>query len=107
MKANLVVVTLLDLGLTQMEIEHRTGVDQTTVSCIKRGVRKRVSYEIVVALDSLLGAVQREAAAGTLAFECGRPFDSNPHELGSVEANDWDRGFKAAERKAAAAVEHG
>lgn len=54
MKGKLVVDELILLGLSQMEIERRSGVDQTTVSCLHRGSRKRTSYENVIALEALL-----------------------------------------------------
>lgn len=65
MKGNLVVVDLLELGLSQMEIAQRAGVSQTTVSCLKRGVRADCSYEKVVALEKLLEAVRFEKAGET------------------------------------------
>jgi transcriptional regulator with XRE-family HTH domain len=58
MKGNLVVLELLTLGLSQMEIAQRAGVSQTTVSCLKRGVRTDCSYEKVVALERLLDTVR-------------------------------------------------
>ncbi|MGS1019742.1 helix-turn-helix domain-containing protein [Burkholderia glumae] len=63
MKGTLVVNELLSLGLSQMEIERRSGVDQTTVSALKRGTRKSTSYEKVVALEGLLYAVRAERAS--------------------------------------------
>ncbi|NPT36231.1 helix-turn-helix domain-containing protein [Paraburkholderia xenovorans] len=63
MKGNLVVLELLKFGLSQMQIAQRAGVSQTTVSCLKRGVRNACSYEKVVALEMLLEAVRAEKAA--------------------------------------------
>lgn len=60
MKGNLVVLELLAFGLSQMEIAQRSGVSQTTVSCLKRGVRADCSYEKVVALEKLLDHVRAE-----------------------------------------------
>ncbi|MBU9358885.1 helix-turn-helix transcriptional regulator [Burkholderia multivorans] len=62
MKANLVVTELLSLGLSQMDIAERIGISQSTVSAVKRGVRKRVPYETVVALEGLLDNVRAERA---------------------------------------------
>ncbi|WP_429497070.1 hypothetical protein ACQUFY_10890 [Robbsia andropogonis] len=62
MKGNLVVLELIALGLSQMEIEKRSGVKQSTISCLKRGTRKNVGYEKVVALERLLEQVKSERA---------------------------------------------
>jgi transcriptional regulator with XRE-family HTH domain len=70
MKGNLVVVELLGFGLSQMEIAQRSGVSQTTVSCLKRGLRTDCAYEKVVALEKLLDEVRAEkgvTAAGDAA----------------------------------------
>ncbi|CAM2155498.1 Helix-turn-helix domain-containing protein [Paraburkholderia tropica] len=67
MKGNLVVNELLGLGLSQMEIARRAGVSQSTVSCLKRGVRAACAYEKVVALEHLLAAVKIERANGVNA----------------------------------------
>lgn len=63
MQGKIVVLELTDLGLTQQEMSTRSGVPQTTISCLKRGVRKSASYEKVVALQNLLKEVRAERAA--------------------------------------------
>lgn len=64
MKANLLVHELILLGLTQLEIEQRSGVGQSVVSDLKTGRKgKRVSYETVVALERLRDAVLHERFA--------------------------------------------
>lgn len=53
-------------GLTQMEIERRSGVDQSTVSGLYTGKRgKRVSFEVASKLQTLYAEVfadQKEGA---------------------------------------------
>ena len=62
MNANLIVRELIALGLTQMEIERRSGIDQSTVSALNTGrYGKRTSYTTVCALNDLLTAVRRAA----------------------------------------------
>lgn len=63
------IADLMQAGMTQMEIERQSGVDQSTVSGIYTGRRgKRISYEVMSKLkqlhDHILcgGAVAREAA---------------------------------------------
>lgn len=63
MKGNLVVLELLECGLSQMQIAQRAGISQTTVSCLKRGIRSDCSYQKVVALGNLLDTVRAERAA--------------------------------------------
>jgi transcriptional regulator with XRE-family HTH domain len=67
MDAKLLIDELLGAGLTQMEIERQSGVDQSTISGIKTGKRgKRPAYETVDALkklrDSVVRAAKRKAA---------------------------------------------
>jgi transcriptional regulator with XRE-family HTH domain len=53
MDAKTLIAELLASGLTQKEIERRTGIDQSTVSGIYTGKRgKRVSYETMTKLQS-------------------------------------------------------
>lgn len=54
MNAQAMIADLMRSGLTQMEIERRSGVDQSTVSGLYTGKRgKRVSYEVVSRLHTL------------------------------------------------------
>ncbi|MEK6418446.1 MAG: hypothetical protein V4801_02500 [Burkholderia gladioli] len=54
MNAQALIADLMRSGLTQMEIERRSGVDQSTVSGLYTGKRgKRVSYEVVSKLSAL------------------------------------------------------
>lgn len=74
MKANLLVTELLSFGLTQMEIEKRSGVAQSIVSALKRGVRgKRMSYETVMALEKLRDEVLAERTAEQSALASDSP----------------------------------
>ncbi|WP_223996488.1 helix-turn-helix domain-containing protein [Burkholderia gladioli] len=58
MNAQTLIADLMRSGLTQMEIERRSGVDQSTVSGLYTGKRgKRVSYEVVKKLETLHGEV--------------------------------------------------
>lgn len=62
MNAQNIIAELLRRGLTQKEIERRSGVDQSTVSAIHTGRRgKRVSYEVVFKLQKLLDEVMAES----------------------------------------------
>lgn len=55
----MIIAELMERGLTQMEIERRSGVDQSTVSAIYTGRRgKRVSYDVVMKLNALLDEVR-------------------------------------------------
>lgn len=55
------IADLMQRGLTQMEIERLSGVDQSTVSAIHTGRRgKRVSYEVMSKLKRLHDAVLSE-----------------------------------------------
>ncbi|WP_186139337.1 helix-turn-helix domain-containing protein [Burkholderia gladioli] len=54
MNAQSIISDLMAAGLTQMEIERRSGVDQSTVSGLYTGKRgKRVSYEVISKLQAL------------------------------------------------------
>jgi transcriptional regulator with XRE-family HTH domain len=62
MNAQTLIAELMNRGLTQKEIERRSGVDQSTVSAIYTGRRgKRVSYDVVMRLKSLLDEVMAES----------------------------------------------
>lgn len=68
MNANLIVRELIALGLTQMEIERRSGVDQSSVSALNTGrYGKRTPYTTVCALSELLNSVKAEAGPTTKA----------------------------------------
>lgn len=72
MDAKTLIDELLGAGLTQMEIERRSGVDQSTISGIKTGKRgKRPAYETMAALmklrDSVARAAKRKAQAAVAA----------------------------------------
>lgn len=66
MNAQSIISALMVAGLTQMEIERRSGVDQSTVSGLYTGKRgKRVSFEVVSKLQALHAEVlaqQKEIA---------------------------------------------
>jgi transcriptional regulator with XRE-family HTH domain len=69
MDAKATIAELMGAGLTQTEIARRTGIDQSTVSGIYTGRRgKRISYEVMQKLKSLLVDV-RERAGDTVAKE--------------------------------------
>ncbi|HEM7889455.1 hypothetical protein [Burkholderia cepacia] len=58
MNPQAIISDLLNFGFTQMEIERRTGVDQSTISSLYTGKRgKRVSYEVGSKLQALHRAV--------------------------------------------------
>lgn len=60
MDAKTLIDELTAAGLTQMEIERRSGVDQSTISGIKTGKRgKRPTYQTVDALKRLRDSVMR------------------------------------------------
>lgn len=62
MNAQTIITELMKRGLTQKEIERRSGVDQSTVSAIYTGRRgKRVSYDVVMRLQTLLDEVMAES----------------------------------------------
>jgi len=55
MNANIIVRQLMALGLTQREIERRSGVKQCVVSALNTGrYGRRTPYETVVALKKVL-----------------------------------------------------
>jgi transcriptional regulator with XRE-family HTH domain len=61
MNAQSIIAELMQRGLTQKEIERRSGVDQSTVSSLYTGKRgKRVSYDVIVRLQSLLDELRAE-----------------------------------------------
>ncbi|MDN7544787.1 hypothetical protein [Burkholderia cenocepacia] len=66
MNAQSIISALMAAGLTQMEIERRSGVDQSTVSGLYTGKRgKRVSFEVASKLQTLYAEVfadQKEGA---------------------------------------------
>lgn len=63
MNAQTIIAELLGRGLTQKEIERRSGVNQSTVSAIHTGRRgKRVGYDIVMKLQKLMDEVLAESA---------------------------------------------
>lgn len=54
MNAQTLIAELMSANLTQMEIQRRTGIDQSTISGIHTGKRgKRTSYEVMVKLQAL------------------------------------------------------
>jgi transcriptional regulator with XRE-family HTH domain len=62
MNAQSIIVELMQRGLTQKEIERRSGVDQSTVSSLYTGKRgKRVSYDVIVRLQNLLDEIRAES----------------------------------------------
>jgi transcriptional regulator with XRE-family HTH domain len=66
MSAQTIISELVTRGLTQKEIERRSGVHQSTVSAILTGRRgKRVSYDIVMSLQKLLDEVRAEQVKST------------------------------------------
>ena len=66
MNAQSIISALMVAGFTQMEIERRSGVDQSTVSGLYTGKRgKRVSFDVVSKLQALHAEVlaqQKEIA---------------------------------------------
>ncbi|MEK7916619.1 hypothetical protein [Burkholderia contaminans] len=64
MNAQTLIADLMRSGLTQMEIERRSGVDQSTVSGLYTGKRgKRVSYEVMSKLTALHDEVCASSSA--------------------------------------------
>jgi len=54
MNPQAIISDLMKSGLTQMEIERRTGVDQSTISGLYTGKRgKRVSFDVANKLANL------------------------------------------------------
>ncbi|WP_155626223.1 helix-turn-helix domain-containing protein [Burkholderia vietnamiensis] len=65
MNAQSIISALMAAGFTQMEIERRSGVDQSTVSGLYTGKRgKRVSYEVVRKLQALHSEVVEQKTEG-------------------------------------------
>lgn len=65
MNAQAMIADLMGAGLTQMEIERRSGVDQSTVSGLYTGKRgRRVSYEVVSKLQALHAEVFAQQKEG-------------------------------------------
>ena len=61
MNAKTLITELLASGLTQKEIERRTGIDQSTVSGIYTGKRgKRVSYETMTKLQTFHDEIMKQ-----------------------------------------------
>lgn len=78
MNAQTLITELMNRGLTQKEIERRSGVDQSTVSAIYTGRRgKRVSYDVVMRLQALLDEVRAESPPAS--------DDAQPPTGGSVD----------------------
>lgn len=74
MNAQTLITEIMNAGLTQMEIERRSGVDQSTVSALYTGRRgKRVSYEIVSRLQVLHAEVCNSVSVVTDQAEVGEP----------------------------------
>lgn len=64
MNAKAIIERLLFRGLTQREIQRRSGLAQSTISHLHTGTRgKRTSYEIVDRLQKLLEEVDGEGAS--------------------------------------------
>ncbi|WP_429499473.1 helix-turn-helix domain-containing protein [Robbsia andropogonis] len=58
-----IIERLLASGLTQKEIEARSGVKQSTVSHIYTGTRgKRTSFDVVSRLHKLLEEIESQQA---------------------------------------------
>lgn len=67
MKANLLVHELALLGLTQMQIQQRSGIGQSVVSALKTGRKgKQTPYDVVVALEKLRDDVVAEKFAARI-----------------------------------------
>lgn len=67
MKANLLVHELSFLGLTQREIETRSGIGQSVVSALKTGRKgRRIPYETVIALERVRDQVLEEKFAAEI-----------------------------------------
>jgi transcriptional regulator with XRE-family HTH domain len=61
MNAQAIISELVNRGLTQQEIQRRSGVHQSTVSALLTGRRgKNTSYDIVTKLQKLLEEVIAE-----------------------------------------------
>ncbi|MDN7965581.1 hypothetical protein QZM92_26735 [Burkholderia multivorans] len=72
------IADLMGSGITQMEIERRTGVDQSTVSGLYTGKRgKRVSYEVVIRLQAL----HAEVFGGGSRHDLAEPAKEGAKEL--------------------------
>lgn len=66
MNANLIVRELLAHGLTQKEIERRSGIKQCVVSALNTGrYGARTPYNTMLALKTLLDAVSAESKTAT------------------------------------------
>ncbi|WP_183714146.1 helix-turn-helix domain-containing protein [Paraburkholderia tropica] len=73
MRANLLVHELFLLGLTQKEVERRSGVGQSVVSALKTGRKgRRIPYETVVSLERLRDEVLQERFAEFVSQFGGR-----------------------------------
>ena len=60
MNANNIVRELMSLGLTQREIERRSGVKQCVVSALNTGrYGRRTPYDTLVSLQRVLDDVKR------------------------------------------------
>lgn len=59
MNANIIVRQLMGLGLTQREIERRSGVKQCVISALNTGrYGRRTPYDTVMALQRVLDEVE-------------------------------------------------
>lgn len=59
MNANIIVRQLMSMGLTQREIERRSGVKQCVVSALNTGrYGRRTPYSTLVSLQKVLDAMQ-------------------------------------------------
>jgi len=61
-RAHFIVIELLALGVNQMEIMRRSGVNQGIVSSLKLKKSHRPSYNTTMALEKLLAEVKTEHA---------------------------------------------
>jgi transcriptional regulator with XRE-family HTH domain len=67
MDAQTIVGKLTEAGVTQVEIAEYVGLDQSGVSRIESGKRKRISYDVGVKLMELYLKRKRKRANGVAA----------------------------------------
>lgn len=102
MTANELVRHLIASGLTQKEIERRSGVHQSVVSALNTGrYGKRTPYTTMRALELLAEALSQEGQ-GADAFRGACALCANPYPRDTVAAKHWEQGFLAEKSKAVA-----
>lgn len=74
MNANTIVRELMSLGLTQREIERRSGVKQCVVSALNTGrYGRRTPYDTLISLQKVLDEMRQAGDGNAGAPEVSQP----------------------------------